>query len=996
MKKLFDQWVTDAEAFELQSQYSVNNQEKYDFVERQGDFYITLLSRMYDILQGVNNLNYCEFKEELHSIAQGMLVYSEKASEGHFNFIDKNSNQLYVATIYFLTGYEAVASYILKSYNPSQFNTESAKFLFCIVSGNLDFTPKNLEDRENLYSDLQSVKNFLLNGDQSIKIVSKKLEKKLSDFTFDSLDDFFDTTILVHAFRKLLFSNIRKTLYTADQSTNWDRYIQYSVGRHILSLLPSQIDAIKKGLLKFNRAFSLKMPTSGGKSFITELIIYQELQRNNKAKILYLAPLRSLNRELKDSFKKTSKKLGFTFRAIYGGNTFAANELFWETASVLISTPETFATIEDSIDEELSSFSLVICDEGQLLDSFERGISYELLLSRLKKNKAARFLFLSAIIPNIDDVNTWLGGGREEVGDSSYRPCPIKLAVVKLQPDKGLALSVKDAQYSDEKFQIRDFIPANDIFKITTKNNQLTIKRKASLLAIRSLAAGQTLIYTTSKNGPKGCVAIGNEILKVLKTGPLENLKIQSPVEFTGRIEEYLKYQLGEHHSLVQFIKNGFAYHHGSLPQNIREIIERGFASGAISLLISTSTLAEGVNLPIHTLIPYDLQRYDGNRAVPLSVSELKNILGRAGRAGKQQFGVILVPDENERKSSYKAIVEALQGSGVGEIKGTLYDVVKALQGLTSVKSDSEINTLLENCRFDAAIDTMIVRSAQFQLLDDVDIDQIVKESLAYHVGTTETRSSLRRVFRIRRDEIKKHLLFPKYQILRNTTLTVKDILKIDEIFDKTGVVLLEIENPKSPKWINWVVTCVTSMPSYKYSQIKFNEGEKRNITFSELKTVLICWMEGKQYYEIADRMACGVDEIFTVISNIQNEFSALAASIFRYLEDICLVDMGDFETWLVFVRYGLDSQEKLKLMKCGITDRVMVNAFLNITSNLPINYRDRLSVRLSIYSNRQQIMTRLREMKIPEISKEQVYDLIGVSQHYLQRVFPLYLDYYD
>ena len=50
-------------------------------------------------------------------------------------------------------------------------------------------------------------------------------------------------------------------------------------------------------------------------------------------------------------------------------------------------------------------------------------------MTRLKRNEYTRFLFISAIIPNISDVNQWLGGAVDEVGDSTYRPCKIRFAL---------------------------------------------------------------------------------------------------------------------------------------------------------------------------------------------------------------------------------------------------------------------------------------------------------------------------------------------------------------------------------------------------------------------------------------------------------------------------------------------------------------------------------------------------------------------------------------
>ena len=92
MNDILDRWMIDAEAFELQKLYRVNINCEYDFISRQGDFYITLLNRMYNILHETEHAEYEAKTEELVQVAKAMLVYSEQASERNFKDIDNNSS----------------------------------------------------------------------------------------------------------------------------------------------------------------------------------------------------------------------------------------------------------------------------------------------------------------------------------------------------------------------------------------------------------------------------------------------------------------------------------------------------------------------------------------------------------------------------------------------------------------------------------------------------------------------------------------------------------------------------------------------------------------------------------------------------------------------------------------------------------------------------------------------------------------------------------------
>ena len=111
--KLF-QWINDSEAFEMMGSYHVNDLPLYEFRKWQDDFYITLLNHMFFTLEDVKDGNYSIKEDELREIAKGLLVYSDNDTQQEFEDIDKEENHLYVAAIYYLVGYEAIASYLLK------------------------------------------------------------------------------------------------------------------------------------------------------------------------------------------------------------------------------------------------------------------------------------------------------------------------------------------------------------------------------------------------------------------------------------------------------------------------------------------------------------------------------------------------------------------------------------------------------------------------------------------------------------------------------------------------------------------------------------------------------------------------------------------------------------------------------------------------------------------------------------------------------------------
>lgn len=969
MNDIVKQWMVDAEAYELQKIYKVNGSDQFEFYKRQGDFYITLLNRMYNILQEIEDTNYESKRDDLTDIAHAMLIYSEQRTENDFSGVDKASNQLYVAAIYFLIGYEAIASILLKRYDICAFPTESAKLIFYIVSGSA-YKIQDISDSRT--RDLiRRVRSFLLTGNSELESIHEEIERKFKFFSFESLDDFFDTAVLVHVLRKFCIHNLWSVLLKYDSNTDWADYIRHSKKQHILSFLPSQEDAISKGLLSFKKAFSLKMPTSAGKSYITELLIYQEIRNNPDAKILYLAPLRSLSRELKDRYIKVGRALGFTTRAIYGGSTYTIDQSILDEVQLLISTPETFTTLEETMEEKLRLFSLVICDEGQLLDSLSRGINYELLLTRLKKIDNIRYLFLSAIIPNIEDVNTWLGGGADEVGDSQYRPCPIKLSHI----GDDYNLYVKDSTYENDLYVIKKFISDDERKGIGGSQKSLSVA-----VALKSIEAGPVLLFTTSKSGRSGCLSIGDETLKLINKGHLSApLAHSEKPQRLSVVSEYIKYQFGNNHPLGDFILKGFAYHHGSLPQDIREIIEQSYIDKTIPLLICTNTLAEGVNMPVQTLVLYNISRYDASTQTTRSIdiTEIKNIVGRAGRAGRQRFGVVVYIGDPS-KDTFTNTKKALQNKGLHKIMGTLYDVVRVFTRNRNQIDDADVNRILEEYGLAAAIDTMITRSLDISSLEDIDVEEIVKESLAYHVGNESIREDLKRVFRIRHAVIKSKINNDNFEAYHSTGLSIDDIAIVEKKITLEALDDIEIYNPLSSSWLDFVVEAVSAMPSFQHGRIQcHDEKEYRDLNEVELKKLISIWVSGSQYYEIATELDCEVENAIELVMYLQNLFHMSVSSLVRYIQHIG-GDVTALSQWVDMIKYGVDKYEKLLFIKSGLTDRIVVNSLLNTQIVDILNFEKTHALRQSLLDNRESVLKCVDHLQLPVLCKERVAEYLN------------------
>ncbi|MBL0064979.1 MAG: DEAD/DEAH box helicase [Bacteroidetes bacterium] len=492
-----------------------------------------------------------------------------------------------------------------------------------------------------------------------------------------------------------------------------------------MELFPSQQTAIRSGLLTFDKAFSLQTPTSSGKTSIAELVIYNELSRKPKGKILYLAPFRALASELKNNLgRNLTSRLGIKVKTIYGGNIVTdADRLSIEQSNVLISTPEKFMAIELGLSGILDDFQTIICDEGHLIDNTTRGISYELLLSRLKNNQTVerRFVFLSAIIPNIEVINSWLGGSDSDIARSNYRPTEIELAFLIQINARHYNLEVNPNEDLPTRYILNKFLSPHDFYTSNGSYNIGTFKSKAVAAALKALNSGAVAIFSPTKDYKKGVSGLALEVIQQLQT------ELPKPIDFCdttelGVIVEYFKYIFGTEYLLTICAQNGFLYHHGDLPQFIRELVETTIRNEHVKFLICTNTLSEGVNLPIKTLVISNARRYVSQQQPnePLPLRDLKNLIGRAGRAGKETKGTIIVVNPKDQS----ILSDVVANRNMEDVKGFLYYVIQVIERYITRNATTLSNELLDQLKEADYIDNSIIQL----LAEDVSVENLNHE----------------------------------------------------------------------------------------------------------------------------------------------------------------------------------------------------------------------------------------------------------------------------
>ncbi|MGH9066747.1 MAG: DEAD/DEAH box helicase [Acidimicrobiales bacterium] len=95
--------------------------------------------------------------------------------------------------------------------------------------------------------------------------------------------------------------------------------------------------------------------------------------------------------------------------------------------------------------------------------------------------------------------------------------------------------------------------------------------------------------------------------------------------------------------SLSRYVRHGIGVHHAGMLPRYRRLVERLAQDGHLRVICGTDTLGVGINVPIRTVLLTQLSKYDGTSSRLLSAREFHQIAGRAGRAGYDAAGSVVV-----------------------------------------------------------------------------------------------------------------------------------------------------------------------------------------------------------------------------------------------------------------------------------------------------------------------------------------------------------------
>jgi len=111
--------------------------------------------------------------------------------------------------------------------------------------------------------------------------------------------------------------------------------------------------------------------------------------------------------------------------------------------------------------------------------------------------------------------------------------------------------------------------------------------------------------------------------------------------------------------TLSRLVKHGIGVHHAGMLPKYRRLVEQLAQAGLLKVICGTDTLGVGINVPIRTVLFTGLSKYDGRRQRILKAREFHQIAGRAGRAGYDTAGTVVVQAPEHVVENHKALLKA-------------------------------------------------------------------------------------------------------------------------------------------------------------------------------------------------------------------------------------------------------------------------------------------------------------------------------------------------
>ncbi|WP_068252009.1 DEAD/DEAH box helicase [Janibacter corallicola] len=339
----------------------------------------------------------------------------------------------------------------------------------------------------------------------------------------------------------------------------------------------------------------LATPTGSGKSLVATGAIAHALAKDEVA--FYTAPIKAL----------VSEKF-FDLCAIFGAENvgmLTGDASVNADAPIIVCTAEVLANLALR-EGSAADVGLVVMDEFHYYSEPERGWAWQVPLLELPQ---AQMLLMSATLGDTRDIE-------EDLAARSDRD----------------VVRVADAER-----------PVPLTFRWVMTPLQETIEE--------TLEWGRAPVYVVHQTQAKAA-----EHARSLQTTRL--LTKGEKAALADRLAGF-RFSAGFGKTLSALLRRGIGVHHAGMLPRYRRLVEQLAQAGMLKVICGTDTLGVGINVPIRTVLFTSLTKFDGHRHRVLRVREFLQVAGRAGRAGYDTEGYVLVQAPEHVIENHRAEVKA-------------------------------------------------------------------------------------------------------------------------------------------------------------------------------------------------------------------------------------------------------------------------------------------------------------------------------------------------
>ena len=364
-----------------------------------------------------------------------------------------------------------------------------------------------------------------------------------------------------------------------------------------------------------NKSVLVSAPTGVGKTLIADYIIEKIFREGGR--VVYTAPIKALSNQ---KFREFKALVGPDAMGILTGDVVINPD-----APILIMTTEIFRNMLQEDPERISDVRYVIFDEIHYIDDPERGSVWE--ESLIFMPSSMRFLGLSATIPNVDQLASWI----EEVQDTKVEIVTHYERIVPLKHslyERSLGFTTMGSVQKKHRRMLAASIDGKPDWPSTTHVDLVNAIKDNYL---------PCLFFTFSR---RKCESNAIELGEVNDFLDKEGkAKVRAIID--GVLERYPNIQSGRWPLLRRLLLKGIAYHHAGMLPVLKDVVEELFTHRLLSVLYCTETFAVGLNFPCKTVCFDSSTKWDGVTFRSISNREYFQMAGRAGRRGIDEEGFV-------------------------------------------------------------------------------------------------------------------------------------------------------------------------------------------------------------------------------------------------------------------------------------------------------------------------------------------------------------------